>query len=293
MARIVGFVAVAALTTALASCTASLRLDRFHAGDAGAAAQDGDVGALKYASVLIATTRVGVTHHNQYFEVRLVDKNNAVVSKFAYDNVSPADFSVFMGSALPTVSPPYRIDFWADNNNNGKYDGTNNGSITNEDHSWRRVLSEPLPDDVTLANGLYTLTFLHDTNFVDIFTDLQGNKISGADTLLPLNLNVAGGAAYAGKMAEVRVVDKTSGHLVGMHRIGQVADKYTAKVTGILDQQTSYVISMYVDADGNGKYGAGDPSWKVELTSDDSGITSLLDLQATVQTPIDTGEPPP
>ena len=49
-------------------------------------------------------------------------------------------------------------------------------------------------------------------------------------------------------------------------------EQYVAKIVGILDEQTTYEVSVYVDANDNGKYDDGDPSWKLDLTSDNNGF---------------------
>jgi hypothetical protein len=142
-----------------------------------------------------------------------------------------------------------------------------------------------------LVNGRYDLDFIHDTAFVDIATDLEGNKIETNDTLLPFDLRVVGADAYKDRMLEVRVVDKASSRLVGLHRQGRANAVNEARITGILDEETPYEVSVYVDANENGKYDSGDPAWRVDLVSGSDGLTSTLDLGATAQTAIDTGEP--
>lgn len=274
-----------ALPLSVSSCTASLELDRFKRSEA------------TLDNTPVSTTLFDVrfnaksmqSHINEYFEIRVVDKDNRINAKVVYVGVVAPDFSFYLRGAVPRANAPYRLDFWADHNNSFKYDGIQ-GGINDKDHAWRRVLSEPLPEDVRFANGRFELDFLHDTAFVDIATDLAGNKISAEDTLLPFNLKVVGAEPFLGKRLEVHVVDKGSGRLVGVHRKGRADDSYTAQITGILDEATTYVISAFADVNDSGHYDAGDPSWKVELTSTRNGIETDFDVSTLPKTPIDVGE---
>jgi hypothetical protein len=276
---------VVALPLVATSCTSSLELDRFRSADQSSV--DTAI-AVTYADVRFSAR--GMTSHlAEHLEVRVVDKSNRVQAKAVYDMINEPDFSLYLRKIIPKGNAPYRLDWYADHNNTAKYDGIE-GGINEKDHAWRRVLADPLPEDMRYSQGRYDLAFVHDTNFVDIATDLQGNPISGADTLLPFNAEIAVPADLVGKMAEVRVVDRTSTRLVGLHRQGRTKATYTAKITGIIDEESHYDVSVYVDANGNGKYDAEDPSWKLELLSDSKGLTTALDMATAPRGPIETGE---
>lgn len=229
------------------------------------------------------------SHVNERFEIRIVDKDNGIVCKAVYQGVTDPNFSVYMERSIPKMNPPYRIDFWADHNNSKTYDGIV-GGINEKDHAWRRILAQPLPEDVKFVDGRYEFSFLHDTAFTDIYTDLTGNKISGADTLLPVSLRVLGAEPYDGKMLEIRVIDKGSGHLVALHRQGRATEGYTAEVLGVLDEETTYQVLAYADVNDDKAFSNGDPSWQTELTSTSTGIAQDLDLGALPRAPIDIGE---
>jgi hypothetical protein len=278
--------AIVALPVLATSCTSSLELDRFRTAEASSV--DTAI-AVSFFDVHFGAR--GMTSHlGEYLEVRIVDKQNRVQAKAVYNDITGPDFAMFLGRIVPKSAPPYRLDFWADHNNTTRYDGIE-GGINDKDHAWRRVLADPLPEDMRLAQGRYDLDFVHDTNFVDIATDLQGNKVSAEDTLLPFTLRVANGNAYLGKMTEIRVVDKTSTRLVAFHRQGRMKEAYLALVTGVLDEETAYQVSVYVDLNDSGKYDAGDPSWKLDLTSDTKGLVADLDVGTAPRAPIDTGDP--
>jgi hypothetical protein len=270
-----------AITSSCAmGCTASLELDRFRRDEARVV----DATNITYFDLRFSAKNMQ-SHIGEYFELRLVDKGNAVQGKAVYVDVVRPDFSISLPKLIGKVNAPYRIDFWADHNQTNRYDGVE-GSINEKDHAWRRVLADPLPEDVRLVNGRYEFSFLHDTAFVDVFTDLAGNKISGADTLLPLKITIAGAGAYIDKMVELRVTDKGSGRLVALHRIGRAKETYVAEVTGVIDEETPYQIAAYVDVDGNDEYSPSDPSWQLELLSGENGVTGELNLTTASQRPL-------
>lgn len=262
------------------SCTASLDLDRFHKQEA----QVTDALNVTFYDLHFGARNMQ-SHLGEQLEVRLVDKSNAVQAKIVYVDVPKPDFSFDCPKLIPKTSAPYRIDFWADHNKSGRYDGIE-GGINDKDHAWRRVLADPLPEDVRLVQGRYELSFLHDTAFVDIFTDLQGNKISGADTLLPFSLGIVDAGAWVGKPIEIHVVDKAAGRLVGVHRQGRAMIGYIAQITGILDEETPYEVSVWVDENGDDQLSVGEPSWRLDVLSDGNGVKVDLDLGKTPQTPL-------
>jgi hypothetical protein len=284
---------VTILGLALPSCTATLDGDRFR--KAGGGLNQQDAASATNQDVSFSAKSMG-SHANEYFEIRVVDKDNRVQAKVVYADVAPAapgvslDFSFYLKGIVPRSNPPYRLDFWADHNTSGVYDGIE-GGINEKDHAWRRVLSDPLPDGIRFVDNRYEVAFVHDTNFNDIYTDLAGNPIPGTDTLLPFKMNVRGADAFAGKFLEIRVVDKATGRLVALHRRGNVPATYSAEVLGVVDEETPYEVSAYADANGDGKFSSGDPSWKLDIVSSSAGVTGDLDVAALPATPIDTGEP--
>lgn len=274
------------LAVGATSCTASLDLGRFHKDDASSV--DTAI-AVTYYDVHFKA-RAMTPHINERLELRIVDKNEHLQAKAVYEDVVSPEFSLYLRRVVPKANAPYRLDFWADHNLSGAYDGIV-GGVREKDHAWRRVLADPLPEDMRLVQGTYVFDFLHDTAFVDIATDLLGNKIPMTDTLLPFTLNVTGGAAYASKTVDVRVVDKASGRLVGLHRRPSRGDAWAARIDGIVDEETAYAVSVYVDQDGDGKYGPADPSWQLDLVSGSDALVGALDLGAAPRSPIETGEP--
>lgn len=287
-ASVLGFLSLVALGAVTPSCTASLELDRFRT-DQSFIEADGGGSNVNYFDVRYSAKSME-SHLNEYFEIRVVDRNNGVQAKAVYNDIFNTDFVLYLARIVPKTNPPYRLDFWADHNLSGGYSGIV-GPVNEKDHAWRRVLQEPLPEDIKLAGSTYNFEFLHDTNFVDIYTDLDGNPISGDDTLLPFELTVGGANNYLGKMMEIRVVESASGRLVGLYRQGRLKEPFKATITGILDEVTKYEVSAYVDDNATGQYDTDDPSWKFEFTSNAVGAAVTLDTVTLPQAPIETGEP--
>lgn len=280
--------AVLALTAP--SCAASLDLDGLRVAEG--TTEDASAAASSAYDLQFTAKSMG-SHVNELFELRVVDKDNHVQAKVVYASVAAPDFNIYMKSIVPKLNPPYRLDFWADHNTSGNYEGIV-GGINEKDHAWRRRLVDPLSFDLKLVGNRYELNFVHDTNFTDLYTDLNGNKFDGKQTLLDCRLNVQVAPAYVGKTMEIRVVDKATARLVGLFRRGDVPSTFAATVTGVVDEETLYEVSAYVDVNADGKYSPAadppDPSWRVELTSAATGLAGDLDIAVLPVTSIDTGE---
>lgn len=278
--------ALVLLAATTSSCTASLELDRFRS-DVGEDQVTAPI-SVNYFHLRFSAKSMQ-SHLNEYFELRIVDRQNAVQAKAIYNDVKDADFAFDLEKVIPKLGGPYRLDFWADHNFTARYDGIQ-GGINEKDHAWRRVLSDPLPEDMRLTGARYELEFLHNTSFVDVFTDLEGKPISGDDTLLPCDLKVLGTERFVDKTVELRVVEKASGRLVAFYRQGRSKPEFHALIPGVLDEETPYEVSLFVDDNGSGKYDAGEPSWKIDFTSGDTGATVDFDTNALAQTPLVFGD---
>ena len=293
MRHLIACVALFALASSAAACAASLDLERFKTDGIQA-----DPGAAKAFSDLDFACKAMLPHMGEYFELRLLDKDNALKAKVVYDRLVATDFAFRLPLFVPKSNPPYRLDYWSDQNGSTTYSG-NRGTVNEKDHGWRRRLEDPLkPESVPLPPNVipytasrYDFTFVHDTDFTDLFTDPAGNPVSFDDTLLDFAPSITGGAAYVGTSIEARVVESTTQRLVGVHRKGRAEATYTALVSGILDEQTPYDVSVYVDLDGNEQYSAGEPSWRATFTSTAAGIADVIDLATLPQTALAIPEP--
>jgi hypothetical protein len=279
--------ALAGFALACLSCASSLDLDRFRAGEA--ALQVTSPTSLNYLDLRLRATSMQ-SHVNEYFELRIVDQANSIQAKAIYNDVVEPDFAITLERVIPKSNGPYRLDFWADHNTTGRYDGIK-GGLNEKDHAWRRVLRDPLPEDVRRTEAGFEFDFIHNTDFSDIFTDLAGDPIPGDDTLLPCDLNVLGAGRFEGKKMDLRVVEKASQRLVGFYRQGRAREGFHALIPGILDEETVYEVSAFVDDNGSGAYEASDPSWKLEFTSGDNGASVDFDTIALPLMPIEVGAP--
>ena len=292
---VLAFLPLVALGALTPSCTASLELDRFRS-DQSSLQGDGGAVNVDYYNLRFTATDME-SHLNEYFEIRVIDGSNEVKAKAVYNDVFNAKFTMFMGKFIPTENPPYRIDFWADHNLSGAYSGIV-GPINDKDHAWRRILQDPLPNDIQLVGSTYVFDFLHNTTFNDIALDLEGkpvldstgNPIPFEGTLLPFELTVAGANTYLGKTMEIRVIESSTGALVGLYRQGRLKEPFKATITGILDEVTDYEVTAFVDDNATGGYDVDDPAWKFEFKSNAAGASVELDVVALPQTPIETGE---
>ena len=238
-------------------------------------------------------------HANEFFELRLIDGQAHVTAKAVFNKVLPTNltFSLFMKGFIPKANPPYRLDFWYDHDQlkDGGHDGIYDSPPSKTgDHSWRRVLTDPLPTGMTYHVPAYTVYFPHDQNWVDLqkdpVTNAQVVPDFNATTLGSFNLKVTGGTQYIGKMFELRVSRPDTGQLIGLYRKGALEDAQTMTITDILDESTGYQITAFVDVNNDQIYEAGEPSYKIDFTSpaaDD--YQGTLDLAGNAQVAIDNG----
>ena len=279
-----------AVTASCAACAASIDVDRFQYDPLAGGPQDPAAAAF---SDLNLTFRSMLPHIDQYFELRLLDRDSAVQAKVVLDQVVRPDFAVQLTGFVPKLNPPYRLDFWSDQNGGTTYSG-NTGRSDLKDHGWRRRLEDPTspeprpvrPSVVPFEQGKFDFVFLHDTNFTDLFTDPDGKPVSFEDVLLDFDPTLVGIGANAGKTIEVRVTDVTSGRLLGVHRKGRAEASYHPRLSGLLDAATSYAVQIYVDTDGNDRHETGEPSWSLSLVSTGAGIVDTIDLASLPMKPI-------
>ena len=109
------------LLTMTTGCTNSLDLGRFHHD-----LQGTSPGAVTFADLKFVAKAMR-SHLNEYLELRIVDRTNSLQAKAVYQGVTSEDFSLYLAKIVPKMNGPYRIDFWADHNSSGKYDGIEGG----------------------------------------------------------------------------------------------------------------------------------------------------------------------
>lgn len=280
------------LATPLTACFAVGDLDRFHrAGERGAS----ENGARPNEDLVVAMTRM-TPHVKQYMEVRVVSSSNFISSRAIIDVAPAQDIRLVMPQAIPNAANvPYRIDFFADMNNDRKFDLNATGE---RDHSWRVFLDDRALDPrVTHLGGLYRLDFLHNTDFTDLATAADGKNGPA--------LAVGNAARFTikklsrGHLTEIRVTElPPSNHLVGLYRLYPSSDgDQNVEIPGCVERLVDYDVTLYVDANGNGVYdnpaAGGDLGFRYQVAAPDgtTGIAFTFDTEKTQEANVDVGSP--
>jgi hypothetical protein len=296
-----------AMALTLSGCFAVVDVDHFHTASASApdssapdaAAPDtagAPSGSGEYLSLKLSL--VGMTPHlKQLFEYRVIDGNNFVQSRGVVNPLGAPDVIINAPLAIPKANPPFHLDFYADVDNSGGYNGI--GSVLTQDHAWR---IDPLQDfpagTVTPVDGLVQVTFTHNTSFTPIEDYPSGTLNPPKDTMLGATVQVRGADALQGHLIQVRIVDAGgTNHTVGLFRVPQIsAAVFDMSIPGVVENGAVYNALVYVDANGNGIYdnpasGLGDLGWSKVGTADATGLTVIVDAQNTSAANVDVGAP--
>jgi hypothetical protein len=281
----------AALVIGLASCSAVVDLDRFY--EQTSQVSQGTTGIYDNLELTFLAMK---PHVGQMFEYRVIDSNNMVQSRGVVKPVGPTDITINVPLAVPKTNGPYRLDFYADVNASGGFDGI--GSVISNDHAWR---VDPLADypagNVTHVDGLIQVNFVHNTSFTDINQYPSGTPNPAKDTGLSAAIHVVGANELTGQMFQVRVAEATTQHVVALFRLPVIASvTFDAIVPGCVDTGVDYIVEAYVDANGNGTYdnpatGAGDYGWRVAATSNNQGLSASVDISDLPSGKVDVGPP--
>lgn len=277
---------------ALVGCTQMVDVDRFHEKSGGVTPAPGTK-ATQFLDLQF--TVLGMKPHLAHtYEYRVIDANNLIQSRGVMSPLGSADVTVFVPRAIPKSNGPYRIDFYADVNGSGGFDGI--GSVISNDHAWR---IDPLVDypagAVTPVDGLVQVTFTHSTSFTDIDQYPSGTPNKAKDTGLPATVKVTALDEVAGKMLEVRVAEHETKHVVALMRVHAIAQgSLDLVVPGAVDVGVDYDVDLYVDANGNGAYddpatNGGDWGCRMSVSSTETGLSATMD--ATADKKVDVGRP--
>jgi hypothetical protein len=225
------------------------------AGTTGTGGNGSDGGQTKtFRTVEIMMTAM-TPHVNSMMQFRIVSKDNDLVALGVLDPLqgSSATFT-FPHSTPEGSSSDFRLDFWADANDNRMYDAQPT------DHQWR----ENVP-----ATDPAVISFTHNTNFTDIsMPTLQDG--------LDFTFNASGMTPEMNKPLELRVIDKDSKQLVGRYVLGSIAGAtFSLKLPGIIQSGHSYNVDFFTDENVNGEYDAPptDHAWRVTQDANSSGLT--------------------
>jgi hypothetical protein len=219
-------------------------------------------------------------HLGHTIEYRVIDANNYVQSRGVIAPMTTEEVEIVVPRAIPRTNGPYRLDFFADVNESGGFDGL--GSVISNDHAWR---IEPLGGEPQRlrADDVVTAPFGHSTTFTNIDHNPSGKPHKAQDTGLGARVRVAGLSAFVQRTAEVRVLEKRTRHVVALYRAMRITEPVLdAVVSGCVDVSTEYDIDLWVDANGNGQYDKPsdglDRGWRITATSSDQGLDASIDL---------------
>jgi hypothetical protein len=282
--------ALVLLSLSLFSCTQILDVDRFSEKPA-PKVQTGVAGQF----LDLELTLVGMKPHLAHtYEYRVIDANNLVQSRGVIAPLGDADLTIVVPRAIPRSNGPYRLDFFADVNGSGGFDGI--GSVISNDHAWR---IDPLVDypagAVTHEDGKVKVTFTHSTSFTNIDDYPSGKPNKAKDTGLGALVRLASLQPAKGKLLEVRVAEKETKHIVGLFRVPTVTVPILdLKLPGVVDVGVDYQVDVFIDDNGNGTYddptkAGGDWGIRSEVSSTEAGLTHLIDV-ATAPHAIDIGK---
>lgn len=282
---------LAALAIACAiGCSQIIDVDRFHEKQASSSTSS----TTQFLDLKL--TLAGMKPHLAHtYEYRVIDVNNLVQSRGVINPLGAADLTLFVPRAIPRSNGPYRLDFYADVNGSGGFDGI--GSVISNDHAWR---IDPLEDypagSVTPVDGVVQVTFTHSTSFTNIDHYPSGTPNKSKDTGLGASVKLKSLHAANGKMLEVRIAEKGTKHVVGLMRVHQIPKaELDMSIAGVVDVGVDYEVDVYVDANGNGAYDdpskeAGDWGMRAEAASTEAGLALTLDALELPHT-IDVGGP--
>ncbi|HJZ40574.1 MAG TPA: T9SS type A sorting domain-containing protein [Bacteroidales bacterium] len=198
-------------------------------------------------------------HVGQSLFFRVVDVSDGSEVGRTSVVIASADFSLGIGGIMPGSS--YYLDFYADFNENGKYD------VPPTDHAWRIVL-----EDVT---GDSTVGFAHNTTFTDIAWVHQ-------ITLAFSSMN-----PHVGQDLYLALKDAGTGWEIERKKLVVDMPDFNVNFDSITPDN-SYVIDFFADYNLNGKYDppADDHAWRITLENV-KGDTTVPFIHNTSFTDID------
>jgi hypothetical protein len=259
--RVPQAIGVCLTTLALGGCFAVADLDRFHPGSADSGATPAADDPAKATGLELTLVNMGV-HLQELIEARVIDSSNSIQSRIVVlplDTAGAQRMTINVPNAmLPGAQyQPYRLDFFADHNHSGDYDGV--GNVLTQDHAWRvePLLDFPAGQIPHVANQV-AVNFLHNTQFTDIDkwpTGAASNSATDTGLSARIRFKAASMAQYQGHLLELRLEDSRSEHTVAVYRNPEIpSEDFEAVLLGVLDVQFDYFIKIYIDANGNNQY---------------------------------------
>lgn len=235
------------------------------------------------------------THTAQLFELQIIDAQNFIQCRGYIEPFGTVDSRLQLPRAVPRDGGPYRLDFYADKNHSGNYDGID-PARADHDHAWR---VEPLADFPTdhPNDGIVQVEFIHNTSFVELNEWPTGTANPARTIGQAAKIHLAGFQNHAGKLVEVRLRDSRTGRTVGFYRWPNLPAQPNAEyvIPGVIDGGEEYDVDLYVDANGNQQYEDptkpnGDLGFRSRVRSGDTGLDVTVDAEE-AGAPVDVGPP--
>lgn len=234
-------------------------------------------------------------HHVSYCELYVIDSNNVIQSHAILDPLGTENTTINMPYAVPKLGGPYRLDFYSDMNGTRSYDGL--GSVITNDHAWRLDPLEDYPKGAAHENGSILVNFVHNTIFTDIDQYPSGTPNKARESGVQARIDFSKMTPYTGKLMQLTVLEKVSGHMVGLYRLPSVQEEsFSLIVPGVVDIGVDYRVNIYIDANGNGAYdnpeeSEADRGWRLDATSNADGIRLSFDPTSAPRHSVDVGPP--
>ncbi len=219
-----------------AGCTLAVDVDRFKESTSSATTGPQQVG--KNDELVLRLT--GMTaHQNQMLEYRVVGSDdNVIYFKGFIKPLGVPTLELRAPGAVPRNSKPFRLDFYADVNNSGNFDGID--SVSSNDHAWR---IEPLAK--ANKDGQVVIEFTHNFDFTDLDQYPKGVNDPAKELFTPAEIKLQNlGSA---KIVELRIIDTGSKHTAVLYRFPQAKDGDSMKVKGMIEVGNPYVVDVIVD----------------------------------------------
>ncbi len=228
-------------------------------------------------SDLKLTVRGMTSHVAELFEYRIVDNSNVIQSRGFIVPLGGPDASLFVRGAVPKLNGPFRLDFYADHDNNLAYDV--DPRLT-KDHAWRLQLQDNQLND----DNQFVIVFDHNTSFSFLSDPAPPVEIGKPAVIRMKNMG-----GFIGKRVEARVADSSSKRVVALFRV-PVTDKadFDMTVPGMIETGVTYTVEVYTD-DGRSTP-ASVQAFRVEKAADQNGLDLVFDPQGAGVTPVNAAD---
>lgn len=193
-------------------------------------------------------------HIGNMLSARALNKRTGKEDGRALTMINSASFSLEIDSLA--LSDSYYIDFFADLNNNGRYDAPP------ADHAWRMSV-DSVGENTEAA-------FVHNTNF----TDIKWKYL--------LTINLTSFTPHLNQLLELRVKENAENLEVFRTRVEAILQADFMIKAPVLEMEKEYVIEAYADHNNNKLYDAppADHAWMM-ATMTSGGDTSFVFMHNT------------